>query len=123
MGKRQNASAKKLRLRIIEFLDGKCVKCGETDEAILTFDHISSTRRHTTRDVGYSWRISIYNKEAKEGLLQLLCGFCNTSKAKPPQMSDEEYADFCRQLDEAAALLPDTQNDGGVDYDPGNDPF
>lgn len=128
MGKKQNEWARKARLRLIDDLGGECVRCGETDPALLSFDHIDDTRRHITRNVGFSWRISIYRKEAKQGLLQLLCVECNTGKGKPPQMSDEEYAEFLKKLEENEANgltdEPDTFSDDELgDYDPGKDPF
>ena len=82
MSKRQRLWAYRARLALVATLGGKCAHCGSTHD--LELDHIyGATWRH--RSIEYSHRISIYRREAKRGLLQVLCRTCNLAKrTRPP---------------------------------------
>ena len=58
------------RQELILLLGGKCVGCGAC--ADLQFDHIVP-RTWVLRDKSRWTRIALYEREAKEGKLQLLC--------------------------------------------------
>lgn len=82
---RNRRNREKRRQRIIDFLGGKCAGCGTTFD--LTFDHTNG-RDWDVRAV-HSWtRLRIYEQEAKDGKLQLLCLTCNSRKGKP---QDDTY--------------------------------
>lgn len=67
------------RQNIIEFLGGKCAMCPETEN--LEFDHIDpNTRTWAAQALSRHNRLARYAREAKEGKLQLLCGFHNKVK-------------------------------------------
>lgn len=66
-------------------LGGECVHCGNDNLAKLTFDHIEplTEEQHLHRvKIGANSRLVLYRKEAKEGLLQLLCQRCQLVKNK-----------------------------------------
>ena len=86
MSKRQNEWAKRARLALIRELGGQCVYCGTREESELQIDHrkpIDWPHEHYSS----SWRISLYRREAKAGLIQVACSWCNKSKGqrKAPQ--------------------------------------
>ena len=80
MGVRQREWAARVRTQLIEQLGGECVLCGRTWG--LEFDHING-RDWSLTAVSSDHRICIYRREAKMGLLQILCRPCNSSKGKP----------------------------------------
>ena len=59
-------------------MGGKCTQCGSTEE--LTFDCINpqGSDHHSAMD--WSWRMSFYRAQFKQGNLQLLCHMCNSTK-------------------------------------------
>lgn len=61
-------------------LGGKCVQCGTTHN--LEFDHIDAATRTwgDTRGVGFVRSITLYRRDYKAGLLQLLCRYHNAVK-------------------------------------------
>lgn len=70
--------AERRKAALIDFLGGQCVECGSATN--LHFDH-KDGRDWEPREVHYTKRLRIYTEEAIEGKIQLLCGFCNSSKA------------------------------------------
>ena len=70
---------KKIRLEVIEFLGGKCLRCGFTDPRALQLDHLysngSQDRVHRSWQVMYREIISGQDKS-----IQLLCANCNWIK-------------------------------------------
>jgi 5-methylcytosine-specific restriction endonuclease McrA len=92
MGKRQRDWARRAYDRLILQLGGKCEKCGSL--SALTIDHIEGCD-FEHKAVEWSYRVSIYRREAKEGKLQVLCGKCNRKKGDPRAQAqvDEEAAD------------------------------
>ena len=79
MARRQREWAKRARLALIQALGAWCRKCGSTGaegEPPLTIEHLYG-REWIHRQVDHSWRISIYRREAAEGLLTVLCASCN----------------------------------------------
>ena len=92
MGARQQAWAKRVWNEMVEALGGICYHkdCDETDD--LQIDHIAG-KDWTANKVEWSWRMSIYRKEMKEGKLQLLCQFHNAKKGDPRRhLAKEEEA-------------------------------
>jgi 5-methylcytosine-specific restriction endonuclease McrA len=82
MAKRQREWAKRARIQLIVTLGGECAECGCDDVLELTIDHLFP-RRWDLRKVDQSARVCRYRKEAKSGLLQVLCGSCNSAKGRP----------------------------------------
>lgn len=68
------------RQALVDQLGGKCVECDTAFD--LTFDHING-RDWDVRKVHGTKRLKIYQREADEGKLQLLCLTCNSRKGKP----------------------------------------
>jgi hypothetical protein len=72
----------KIRMKIIELLGGKCVRCGFSDIRALQIDHVNGDgykdRRRYNCDVKYRKTL----KEIKDGSkrYQLLCANCNWIK-------------------------------------------
>ena len=85
MGKRQRVWAQKKRAALVAALGGRCAKCGTDDEDKLEIDHLFR-RDWDVVKAGSTWRISIYYKELKNGLIQLLCSKCNSRKGQPPTL-------------------------------------
>jgi 5-methylcytosine-specific restriction endonuclease McrA len=83
MGKRQRAWARHKRAALVAALGGKCVKCSSEEQ--LTFDHLYR-RDWIACKVASDWRISIYYREWKNGLIQLLCAKCNSKKGPSEQL-------------------------------------
>lgn len=72
----------RLKDSLIAQLGGRCAQCGAADN--LTFDHIHG-RTWSVRSVHASKRLRIYQREADQGLIQLLCLSCNSKKGDPRQ--------------------------------------
>jgi hypothetical protein len=75
-----NARRKQLREQVIEFLGGKCCKCGFSDWRALQVDHVNGGGCHeirTTHKETYWKRIL---KGEEKGKYQLLCANCNWIK-------------------------------------------
>jgi len=68
------------RLKIIEILGGKCVRCGETDMRCLQVDHVNGggnkERRNTGNNNSKLYRRMLEHPED----YQLLCANCNWKK-------------------------------------------
>lgn len=72
--------ARKSRLRLIVALGGKCVHCGTTER--LEFDHINpDSRTWDLRRAGMFYSMTLYWRDYRAGLLQLLCRHCNAVKS------------------------------------------
>ena len=67
------------RLALIDQLGGKCVKC--KTQKRLELDHINGRDWEPNKKSRWT-RIVIYEREAKEGKLQVLCRKCNAKKGK-----------------------------------------
>lgn len=65
------------RLDLIQKLGGKCVECGYKKR--LELDHINGRDWEPSKKSRWT-RIARYEREAKEGKLQVLCRWCNASK-------------------------------------------
>lgn len=76
------------KTQLISDLGGKCVECNATEN--LTFDHIYGATWNY-RKVHSTKRLRLYREEARQGLLQLLCGSCNSRKKRPEECSDEPF--------------------------------
>lgn len=73
---------------LIDHLGGKCVECGEVERARLEIDHIHGRTWDVKAKSRWS-RVARYWREAAEGLLQILCKSCNSSKGDPRPKAGE----------------------------------
>jgi 5-methylcytosine-specific restriction endonuclease McrA len=80
MAKRQRKWARRAYEKLILQLGGRCIECGSLSG--LSIDHING-KDWTAYKVEWSHRISIYRREASQGLLQILCIKCNSRKGRP----------------------------------------
>lgn len=71
------AWAKRERARLIKRLGGACAYCGARSR--LEIDHIYGTTWRLAKKSRWM-RVIIYRREAREGLLQVLCRHCNARK-------------------------------------------
>jgi 5-methylcytosine-specific restriction endonuclease McrA len=71
---RARRSARRVRLRNIEDLGGKCVRCGNDDYRVLEFDHIEELRGKPRVPI----RTLIRRGEVEN--LQILCANCHSIK-------------------------------------------
>ena len=67
------------REALIDSLGGKCVVCGTKKK--LEIDHINGRDWEPNKKSRWT-RVVIYEREAKEGKLQVLCRSCNAKKGK-----------------------------------------
>ncbi len=82
MALRQRLWANRAKAALIQELGGKCVMCQSVEN--LEIDHIY-IRNWIPRQKEFSWRISIYRREAKLGLVQVLCEECNKFRGRPTE--------------------------------------
>jgi len=80
MAKRQREWSARARVALIAQLGGKCTDCGVTEQ--LEFHH-KFRRDWVAAKTELSHRISIYRREAANGLIELLCAPCNKKHGKP----------------------------------------
>ncbi len=59
-----------IRQQLLALLGGKCVRCGTT--SFLEFDHPNGRAYHPRR-LSHLQRMRRYRRDAKKGLLRLLC--------------------------------------------------
>lgn len=76
MSARQQQWANRAKAALIESLGGKCWACGSSES--LEIDHPFGRDWRPSRK-SFSWRISIYRREAAEKKIRLLCKTCNAS--------------------------------------------
>lgn len=76
---RQAQWAKTARIQLIIQLGATCQECGCTRIRKLEIDHIHG-RTYNLSKLGSHNRITIYRKEAQQGLIQVLCRKCNARK-------------------------------------------
>lgn len=76
---RKGLRAYQRRLELIDKLGGKCLFCRSRKN--LELDHINGRDWDPAKKSRWS-RIVIYEREAKEGKLQVLCRRCNAKKGK-----------------------------------------
>jgi GDP-L-fucose synthase len=103
-GKRQKVWARKTYDQLVQSLGAKCVECGEVELEKLSLDHIDG-KDWTACKKDLSARVCIYRREAKAGLLQVLCRKCNSRKGDPR-----------RHLEEAATEEPERIRDQDPAY-------
>lgn len=82
------------RQKLVEDLGGKCEECGETSR--LQIDHIYKPI-WMPRRVGSDMRLIIYRREAKLGLVRLLCVRCNRRKGEPTEEIPEHLMEAARK--------------------------
>lgn len=73
----QGLNAWQRRIELINKLGNKCVKCGS--QSRLELDHING-RDWKPSEFNRWARVARYEKEAAQGLLQVLCRHCNAEK-------------------------------------------
>jgi len=78
------------RRQLIQMLGGKCKKCG-SDKKLEP--HHTQPRTWSSREKWAMSRLLIYLKEAKLGLVILLCSTCNKI-AGAPDFGDVDHSDF-----------------------------
>ena len=81
MGLRQRQWAWQKTLELRELLGNKCSQC-KRKRKDLQFDCIESRGDHHHQKMEWSWRMSFYRKQFREGNLQLLCGWCHGRKSQ-----------------------------------------
>ena len=74
---RKSLRAYQRKWDLIQRLGGKCVTCGSRKR--LEVDHINGRDWDITKKNAWI-RVARYEKEEKEGKLQVLCKHCNTVK-------------------------------------------
>lgn len=80
MSRKVKEWARRARVRLLEELGGLCERCWEDDKTVLEFDHISGRKSWSARGLSTDQRMGRYRREAKLGLLQVLCACCNRQK-------------------------------------------
>jgi hypothetical protein len=88
MAKRQRLWAARARLALIVSLGGKCALCASDYD--LEIDHPFGRDWKPSR-VEYSARISRYRREARAGLVRVLCASCNC-RIRPQLVRNEVAA-------------------------------
>ena len=77
---RQRKYRAKLKLALFALIGAECKLCGSKTN--LSVDHLGS-RTWSSREVWSDQRTKFYIEEAKLGLVQCLCTYCNSMKGKP----------------------------------------
>lgn len=93
MARRHNRWAVKARRRLVFELGGRCELCRSTVLDDLEIDH-KYGRTWTPREVSSSARVSRYRREARLGLLRVLCKSCNSRDGAFRFWLKETYPDF-----------------------------
>ena len=70
------------RLKVLERMGGKCVFCGQTDESILTIDHINNdgNKERKERNGKNICQRLFFLEEIPKDRYQILCCSCNHKK-------------------------------------------
>jgi hypothetical protein len=110
MSKKVKEWARRARYSLIYELGGKCVvpECGEEEYEKLTFDHIDGKDWETT-GLSTDQRMIIYRREAKAGLLQIMCNSCNAKKGDPRMAPERERCRLLIHIGNRCAT-PDCEN-------------
>jgi 5-methylcytosine-specific restriction endonuclease McrA len=74
------------RSNLIQIMGGTCVRCGSSEK--LEFHHVRK-RTWVARNVSRWRRMIFYEDEYRDGLLELLCSYCNKVAGKPPDPDAE----------------------------------
>ena len=78
---RHTQAAHRRKQELFDLLGRECVLCGEDREERLEFDH-KFGRDYDPRKLSFRHRMNRYLKEAKDGLLRVLCRDCNLAERK-----------------------------------------
>lgn len=89
---RRKAGYHRRRSELIAFLGGKCKGCGEMAPDKLEFHHLEE-RTWQARKTSRWVRVACYWREARAGIIELLCGKCNKEAGRPWLKRDEEWID------------------------------
>mgnify|MGYP003446500535 CR=1 FL=1 len=81
MALRQRIWAWQQTIKLRHLLGNKCNKC-KRKRKDMQFDCIESRGDYHHNKMEWSWRISFYRKQLKEGNLQLLCSWCHGRKSR-----------------------------------------
>jgi len=112
MGKQTVEYRRRIRIKALQALGGKCARCGFDDWRALQIDHINGggTRERRNRKQGtISYYLEII-KNPDKNKYQILCANCNWIKRY------EEREDYRRdQSTEPVQVRPREQEKGGTD--------
>ena len=72
-------SNRRRRIKLIDFLGGKCIKCGFSDYRALQVDHTRGDGKKHREEEGNKFCYKLYKSVAEDtsGRFQLLCANCN----------------------------------------------
>ena len=81
---------RRLRLRVLEHLGGKCIRCGITDTRVLQIDHVNGGG--SKERIVFTHRDEFHRKVLKDdaNCYQLLCANCNWIKRHENQEFDAD---------------------------------
>jgi predicted HNH restriction endonuclease len=123
---RMREERRRLRIRAIKKLGGKCCRCGFSDYRALQFDHVNGggtqeyiEKKHYRAAYTLSelWDIG----ENKDGKFQLLCANCNFIKRAENQEGCND--DYNSHLLKAMSENKNAQSQGSFIAALGGDPF
>ena len=81
---------RQIRLKALDVLGGKCVRCGFSDERALQVDHINGNGIAHRKQFGNQTRFYKHIIEGTTEGLQLLCANCNAIK----RVENKEYVNY-----------------------------
>lgn len=110
MGRRQRAWARKAYEKLLLQLGGKCKKCGSLSALSI---HHPQGRDWILSKREWSARISVYRREARDGLLEVLCASCNSKVGDPTKYvftDDENQFQLFNHQSYSPGQAPDDDN-------------